>query len=75
MKQKLKTGSYCFLDTLAFQEAKSKARRKQLTTLRSYISERFYFNSPFVFAVYKAPLRVRVCLVAWGFCPHPKMGF
>jgi hypothetical protein len=38
---KLKTGSYCFLATLAFQEAKAKQEGKQVTTLRSYITERF----------------------------------
>lgn len=75
MKTKLRTGSYCFLATLAFQEGKSKARRKQLTTLRSYISERFYVKIlRFVFAVYKLPTCacVSCCMAIFV---HPKMGF
>jgi hypothetical protein len=41
MKQNLKREVIVFLLHLTFQEAKAKARRKQLTTLRTYISERF----------------------------------
>jgi hypothetical protein len=35
---KLKAGSYCFLATLSVSRSKSKSN---LTTLRTYISERF----------------------------------
>jgi hypothetical protein len=52
---KLKTGSYCFLAILAFQEAKAKQEGNNYQRYVLILANVFNVNSPFVFTVYKLP--------------------